>query len=89
VTWLSLHGNDVAALKVKIINVLVVGAACVFEAHLKDIRWDIYGILLQPISLVELVATLRCDSLNLIATVAEGTSSPHLWNMFFTTTHYR
>jgi hypothetical protein len=88
VSWLCLNSDNVTTLKVEVIDILIVRTAGVLESNLEDICRNIYRILLEPVCFVELIATLRCDSLYLIATVTEGTSTPYLWNMFFTTTHY-
>ena len=87
VAWRRLNSHNVATLELKVVDILVVRAACIFEAHLENVGRDIVGILLQPVGLVELVATLRSYSIELIFAVAEAAATTQLGCMFFIATH--
>ena len=87
VAWLGLNGNDIATLKVEVVDVLIVRASGILKSNLKDIGRYIVWIRLQPICLMLLIAALHSHSLELVTTVAETTSTSYLRGMFFITTH--
>ena len=77
-----LDSDDVATLERQVVDVAVVRATCVLETHLKYVGRYVVGILLQPGTLVQLVAALYGLCRELIATVADCESTTWLGDVF-------
>jgi len=73
-------GHDIAAPERKVVDILVVGTAGVFKAHLHDVGRRMLGILLQPRRFVQLETPLARTSFALAAVVAmaESAAAPHV-----------
>ena len=72
-----LDGDDVATLKLQIIDVLVESSAGILEADLEDVALAVLGVALEPILLVELEAPLLGLGLERFAALDKAAATPH------------
>ena len=82
-----LNGHDIAPFEIEVVDILIIRAARILEAHLVYVGGYVVGIWIQPRRLVELEAPLDLLDLEFGAAVAKTEAASHFGYMFFRTTH--
>ena len=76
VTRSGLDGYNITALKLQVVDILVESATGILESYLENIALSVLGVLLQPILLVELEATLFGKGLGAVFPLRKAASAP-------------